>query len=218
MITEDKDMRDIIIKKYGLSASKDRVFPWMYGESLAYIAAFNKPLTRLDVQVIYDELKNRPQDTRDIVLIGNGAETGLTDEIANMKNRRAINKIRIIDIQQDGVITFHPAVADVDIVKHGKTADVKIRNYISPSIMARLQAKEESVFIKQIGDFRAQINYVLWDADYDGVCFNHNGGGDCPQKKTEFVGGEYIISLPHATAAIAVKIVDMLGEETLIVK
>ena len=213
---EDNDMRDIVIKKYGLTASRDRVFPWMYGESLATIAAFNKPLTRLDVQVIYDELKNRPQDIRDIVLIGNGSATGLADEIANMQKRRAINKIHIIDIQQDGVITFNPAAADVEIIKKGKTAEVKIRNYISPSIMARLQAENQDIFMKKIGDFRAQINYVLWDADYDGVCFG-NTGGDCPQKKTEFIGGDYKISLPHANATIAVKIVDMLGEETLII-
>ena len=109
-------------------------------------------------------------------------------------------------------------VIDMQMIKTDKTAAIKIGNYINPRLMARLQAATTDIFIKQIGDFRAQINYVLWDADYDGVCFNHNGGGDCPQKKTEFVGGEYIISLPHANATIAVKIVDMLGEETLIIK
>ena len=213
---KDNDMRDIVIKKYGLTASRDRVFPWMYGESLATIAAFNKPLTRDDVQIVDNEMKNRRQDERDVVLIGNGAKTGLAAEIAKLQKRRNINKIHIIDIQQDGIITFNPAFADVEIIKKGKTAEVKIRNYISLSIMARLQLKTEDAFMKKIGDFRAQINYVLWDADYDGVCFG-NTGGDCPQKKTEFIGGDYKISLPHANATIAVKIVDMLGEETLII-
>ena len=213
---EDNDMRDIVIKKYGLTASRDPVFPWMYGESLATIAAFNKPLTHDDVQIVDNEMKNRRQDERDVVLIGNGVKIGLAAEIAKLQKRRDINKIHIIDIQQDGVITFHPAEADVDIVKHGKTATIKIRHYISHSIMKRLHIQTEDAFMKKIGDFRAQINYVLWDADYDGVCFG-NTGGDCPQKKTEFIGGDYKISLPHANATIAVKIVDMLGEETLII-
>ena len=73
------------------------------------------------------------------------------------------------------------------------------------------------VLKKSITDFRAQIDRVLWDSDYDGNCFNIVGD-DTPEKKTDFIRGEYKITLPRAGAKLAVKIIDMMGEETIIVK
>lgn len=69
-------------------------------------------------------------------------------------------QIKIIDIQEEGVTTFAPAEADVQIVKRDKTAAIKIRDYISPSIMAKLNI-QAGVFAKHIIGFRAQIDYVL---------------------------------------------------------
>ena len=37
---------------------------------------------------------------------------------------------------------------------------------------------------------------------------------DVPEKKEDFVDGEYTVSLPRPDARVAVKIIDMLGEET----
>ena len=213
---KEKDLRDIIIEKYGLINIRDPFFSWMHGESLAYIAPLNKPLTCGDVQLINEELKKRPDEERNIMLFGNGSETGLAKVVAEKQKHRPINKIQIIDIQQEGLTTFSPAQADITITKKSKTASVKITDYISPSIMAKLN-QEEGVFKKSITDFRAQIDRVLWDSDYDGNCFNIVGD-DTPEKKTDFIRGEYKITLPRAGAKLAVKIIDMLGEETIIVK
>ena len=117
---------------------------------------------------------------------------------------------------QEGLKTFAPAVADVQIGKRGKIASIKIADYISPSIMAKLNL-QEGVFAKKISDFRAQIDRVLWDSDYDGECFNV-AGQDAPEKKTDLIRGEYEIKLPRTNAKIALKIIDIPGEETLIVK
>ena len=38
---------------------------------------------------------------------------------------------------------------------------------------------------------------------------------DLPTKKTDFIKGEYELTLPCADAKVAVKIVDMLGEEVI---
>ena len=213
---KEKDRRDIIIQKYGLINIRDPFFLWSYGESLAYIAPLNKPLTRGDVQLIDEELKKRPDEERNITLFGNGSETGLAKIVAEKQKHRPINKIQIIDIQQEGLTTFSPAQTDITITKKGKTVSVKIVDYISPSIMAKLN-QEEGVFKKSITNFRAQIDRVLWDSDYDGNCFNIVGD-DTPEKKTDFIRGEYKITLPRAGAKLAVKIIDMLGEETIIVK
>ncbi len=39
---------------------------------------------------------------------------------------------------------------------------------------------------------------------------------DLPRKKTDFIKGEYTLALPRADARVAVKIVDMLGEEVFL--
>ena len=52
------------------------------------------------------------------------------------------------------------------------------------------------------------------DPAYDGKVFNM-ALSDVPEKKTELVAGRYELPAPSGTSTVAVKIVDMLGEEVL---
>ena len=209
-------LKRLIVSKYGIQTDrKDLFFDGTIGGQLAKVIDLNKPLTQLDIQVIKDEIAdNRPDETRDITVFCNGSELGIIDELA--KEKKPINKITIHDIQQDGMITHQPAEAEVRIMKKGKRATVKINHYISPTILARLDV-DRTVFDEQIDDFRAQIDCVLFDTDYNGKRFNIVDS-DLPAKKADLVKGEYDLTLPRAGAKVAVKIVDMLGEETLIIK
>ena len=206
-------LKKIIISKYGIQKNNgDLFFDGTVGGKVAKIVDLNRPLNRLDIQIIKDEIAhNRPDETRDIAVFCNGSEMGILDEIAREKN--PINKIAICDIQQDGVITDRPAEADVQIARKGKRATVKIIDYISPSILARLEI-DRTIFNEQIDDFRAQIDCVLIDTDYNGEHFDI-AESDLPKKKTDFIKGEYELALPRAAAKVAVKIVDMLGEEVV---
>ncbi len=206
-------LEKIIISKYGIQKnSGDLFFDGTVGDELAKIVDLNRPLNRLDIQIIRDEIaQNRPDETRDIAVFCNGSEMGIIAELAREKN--PINKIAVRDIQQDGVITNRPAEADVQIAKKGKRATVKIIDYISPAILARLEI-DRTIFNEQIDDFRAQIDCVLIDTDYNGEHFDI-AASDLPKKKTDFIKGEYELTLPRAAANVAVKIVDMLGEEVV---
>lgn len=64
-------------------------------------------------------------------------------------------------------------------------------------------------------DFRAQNDCVLIDTDYIGEHFEIVEF-DVPERKDDFVEGEYTVTLPRQEARVAVKIIDMLGEETVI--
>jgi len=57
---------------------------------------------------------------------------------------------------------------------------------------------------------------VLIDSNYNGNSFNITLS-DVPEKKKDFVIGEYEIELSSPAAKVAVKIIDMLGEEYLFV-
>jgi len=62
------------------------------------------------------------------------------------------------------------------------------------------------------------IDVVLIDNNYNGKVFNI-ALSDVPEKKNDLVKGKYEIELPKKKEpTIAVKIIDMLGEELLITK
>ncbi|MGR3914838.1 MAG: site-specific DNA-methyltransferase [Gammaproteobacteria bacterium] len=215
-MANEAELKKLIIAKYGIRRENgDLFFAGTVGGELAKIVALNKPLTRLDIQHIKDEIaQNRPDETRGVTVFCSGCELSLIDELAAEKS--PINKITVRDIQQDGMHTHVPAEADVRIAKKGAAAHVEIRNYISHTILARMEI-ERNAFGAQIDDFRAQIDYVHIDTDYDGAHFRIVKS-DLPAKKTDMIKGEYELILPRAGAKIAVKIVDMLGEESIIEK
>ena len=208
--------KKIIISKYGIQKDNgDLFFDGVVDGKLAKIIDMNRPLNRLDIQIIKDEIaQNRPEEIRDIVVFCNGAELGVVAELAQEKS--PINRIRVCDIQEDGVIAERPAEAEVRIHKQGKKALVEIVDYISPSILARLEV-DRTLFEEQVGDYRAQIDCVLMDTDYDGKCFRI-AESDLPKRKTDLIKGKYELRLPRVGAKVAVKIVDMLGEEFIAAK
>ncbi len=209
-------LKRIIISKYGVQTDrKDLFFDGIVSGQLAKIIDLDRPLTRLDIQIVKDEIaNNRPDETRDITIFCNGSELEIINELG--KEKSPINKITIRDIQQDGMITNQPAQAEVKITKKNKKASVKITEYISPSILARMNI-DRTLFDARIDDFRAQIDCVLLDNDYDGKHFNIVAS-DLPKKRTDFIKGEYELPLPRAGAKVAVKIVDMLGEELIFIQ
>ena len=108
---------------------------------------------------------------------------------------------------------FSPAEAEVEFEQQGNTIHVHIKDYISPTLLHRL-ALDRSVFDEQIKDFRAQIDCVMIDSNYDGKVFRITEQ-DIPYKKDDFIKARYSIKIPHAKAHVAVKIIDMLGDEVL---
>jgi len=214
---DDNTLRRIVFEKYGIEKlATDVFFDGLLGQKLVKILAFNKPLTKLDLQLLKDELSLRTEEERDILLICSGAELGMDEEIARYNRLRPINKIEKRDIQRDGIIAFEAAQADVTISKQDKKAIVVINDYLSPTILKRMEL-DRTVFDEKLGDFRSQIDVVLLDTNYDGKTFNICFS-DIPARKKDLVVGRYELEITSREQRIAVKIIDMLGEETLIVE
>ena len=210
------ELKNIVISKYGVETDrKAAFFDGTLNGTLVKIADLTKPLTRLDIQLIKDELQNRPDETRNIMVLCNGSEVGIQEELDRDNRIHPINKIIVQDIQRDGVTTYSPAEAEVDFKKKGQNVTITIVDYISPTILARLEIDRTELFDEHIDDFRAQIDCILIDTDYTGEHFTIVES-DMPEKKENFVEGEYTVSLPRPGARVAVKIIDMLGEETVV--
>jgi hypothetical protein len=61
------------------------------------------------------------------------------------------------------------------------------------------------------------VDSVLIDPAYDGQAFSL-ALADVPEKKDDLVSGAYELPAPEGETIVAVKIVDMLGEEVLVTK
>lgn len=214
---DDSTIKRIIFEKYGIEKLKtDSFFDGMLGKKLVKIVDFNKPLTKLDLQLVKDELDLRKDEERDILIICSGSELDIDEEIARHNKLRPMNRIDYRDIQKDGIMAFDRAQAEVEIVKKDGKGIVVIKDYFSPTILKRLDL-DRTIFDEQIKDFRAQIDVVLIDTGYNGKTFNICIS-DVPEKKKDFVKAKYEFGLKGKKHKIAVKIIDMMGEEVLIVE
>ena len=211
------ERRDIVIKKYGVQTDRQEAFfDGTLDGTLVKIIDLTKPLTPLDIQTIKDELENRPDESRNITVFCYGINSSIQAELKAENRRRAVNKIFVRDIGSEGVTTFEPASAEVNFERDGDSVKITIADYISPTILARMDI-DRTIFDEQINDFRAQIDCVQIDTDYTGEHFKI-AESDVPKKKEDFVEGEYTVSLSRPDARVAVKIIDMLGEETTVIE
>jgi hypothetical protein len=210
---------ELAIQHIGIQRVRtDRFFDGYLGKTLVKIIDFNHPLTLLDLQLIQDELEKRPNEDRDITIVCLGKELVVDPWVEEWNKKHPVNKIKIIELKTDkkyGNFLIHKsAEAKVKVKRIAKNkASVEIQNFISPTIVERLNI-DNKLFKVKIPDFRSMIDTVLIDTNYNNNNFNIIYS-DVPEKKTDLVEGKYEIEIPTDKAKIAVKIIDMLGEEVL---
>jgi len=177
-------------------------------------------LTLLDLQLLQDELKKRPTEDRDITIVCLGKELAVDPWIEEWNKKHPVNKIKVIELKTDkkyGSFLIHkPAEAKINIIRKNSKAIIEIQNFISPTIIERLNI-DNKLFKVKIPDFRSMIDCLLIDNNYDGNTF-HIVYSDVPEKKNDLVKGRYEIETPKEKTNVAVKVVDMLGEEVLFVE
>jgi adenine-specific DNA-methyltransferase len=201
----------------------DAYFDGILGKGLVKIVPFTHPLSPLDLDELQRELKARPDEDRDIVLICLGVELAAQSWLEDWNRHRETgvpNRVDVIELRTDpkyaGFIKHDPATARVTIARRNNTLKIKIEDFISPTIIKRLDM-EQSLFKARIKDWRSQVDCIMIDTDFDGQVFNA-ALSDAPAKKSDLVSGEYELAAPAQEAEVAVRIIDMLGEEVLVVK
>ena len=210
----DLERRNIVIKKCGVQINKqEQFFDGTLDGTLVKIVDLTKPFTHLDFQHIKDQLGIRADEKRNITVFCYGSESSLRNVIDEWNRSPRINKIIVREIGSEGITTFEPAQAKVDFKREGQSVTITIADYISPTICDRLDL-DRTIFDEHIEDFRAQIDCVLIDTDYKGEHFTIVES-DVPKNKEDFIEAEYMVPIPRSDARVAVKIIDMLGEETI---
>jgi len=199
----------------------DRYFDGTLGKKLVKIVPFNHPLTLLDLEEIKGELGARPGEDRDVAMVCLGKELAADGWIADWNRLRRgqerINRIDPIELRSDpkyGKFLEHqPARARVKVIRKDDKAIIDVQDFISPSIVERLQT-QAGILQPRIDDWRAMVDCILIDPDYDGQVFRI-GLADIPERKADLVAGRYEIPVGGNQPTVAVKVIDMLGEEVL---
>lgn len=115
-------------------------------------------------------------------------------------------------------IQHEPAYAKVKIIRKQDKLAVEIEDFTSPTILERL-SQQAGLLQPKIDDWRAMVDCVRIDPAYDGQVFTVAVAlADVPEKKTDLVAGHYELPAPNGTTTVAVKLIDMLGEEVLTVR
>ncbi len=200
----------------------DGFFDGTLGRSLVRIIPFNHPLSPLDLEEIRRELDARPDEDRPVKVVCLGAEVGARAWVEEWNRLRkgagAVNRIEVIELRTDeryGKLLKHqPAVARVKVSRTKKQLVVEIRDFVSPSIMERLE-RQGGIVQPEIEDWRWVVDCVLIDTDFNGTVFNVVLA-DIPEKKTDLVNGRYELPAAKTDGTVAVKVIDMLGEEVLV--
>jgi DNA modification methylase len=206
----------------GLARTRvDGYFDGTLGRSLAKIIPFGRPLTPIDLEELRRELEARPEEDRPVTIVCLGmemaAQTWVDEWNALRRGADAVNKIRIVELRTDpkygGFLKHEPAQARVRVLRHDGRVEVEIVDFVSQSIVQRLN-QQEGVLAPRIDDWRAMVDCVMIDPAFDGNVFNV-ALTDVPERKTDFVRGRYELAAPPGPTTVAVKIIDMLGEEVV---
>ena len=204
-----------------LGITRTRTDPYFDGTRaslLVKIIPLNHPLTPLDLEALRTELKNRPEEERDILVVSLGQEHKAREWVAQYNHNRPVNKIHLTELRTDrkagGFIKHEPMSVQAHLQREDDKLIVRIDDVVSPSIIARLDL-QESIFRASIPDWRAVVDCVLIDTQHNGDIFNVTLA-DVPARKQDLVAGRYELPAPPAGAAVAVKVIDMLGEECVV--
>lgn len=200
----------------------DSFFEGTQGGRLVKIVPFNHPLTPLDLESVRNELKTRPNEERDVMVVCLGWQHDARAWVETYNRNRPINKLHVVELRTDrklgGIIKHEPLTAQVSATRTGEGANaqlvVEVHDVVSPTIMQRLNL-EQGVFRAQITDWRAVVDCILIDTQYDGHVFNV-ALADVPERKQDLVNGRYELPAPPTSSTVAVKIIDMLGEELIV--
>ena len=210
---------ELVAQHLGITRMRtDTYFDGTCGQQLAKLVPLNHPLSLLDCEGLRLELASRPQEERDVMLVCLGIEQAAQEWVALHNKNSPINKVQVVELRTDrragGVIRHEPMSAQVSAVRKGGKLVVTVSEVLSPTILERLRL-QDGVLRAEVDDWRAMVDCVLIDAQHDGQVFNLTLA-DVPERKQDLVSGRYELDPPPAGASIAVKIIDMLGEELVV--
>lgn len=224
------EAKEIVMDMYGIEPIKRSSFDGTLDNNFVKVMPLNRVLNKLDIKSVLKSIEDNidafiPKTTskaeeeiyeEGVIVIASGAELDAEDFLKK-ENKTGV-KVIIRDILNDkkNLIFKKKPEAKIEVTVKDSKLSVAIKEFYSPILMRKLELENEKVIDKKdkarVEDFRQIIDSVAIDVDYEGKLFNAEII-DLPSKK-ELIKTEYSYIYPKkGKNTVAVKIVDVLGEE-----
>jgi Adenine specific DNA methylase Mod len=222
------EAKEIIIEMYGVEPIKRSYFDGLLDNNFVKIMPLNRVLNKLDIKTVIKNTEDKIGDftakktskaseetfEEGVLVICSGVEIDITDFLKKENKTGVKIEVRDILTNKQNLIFKQKPEAKIKLSKKGAKATLKIEEFFSPILIRKLELENKKTlkddYKAKIKDFRQTIDSVAIDIDYNGKLFNA-AIMDLPNKK-EVIRGEYEFDY-KGKGEIAIKIVDVLGEE-----
>jgi hypothetical protein len=213
-------------------------FDGTLGPDYVKIISPNRVLSKMDIVQVIDAIKkNKSLFTaktvskqkeaifeNKVIVICSGAELDVRDFTKKENNTGVAIEIRDIQIDKKELDFKKPTEASILYSTKGNTLTIDVKDYYSPLLMKRLELENEGRLSAKervnVFDYRQAIEHIVIDVNYGegqkkskDIAFNAEAFLH-KAKKNELVDVSYTHTYEKkGTYTVAVKIVDVLGEE-----
>lgn len=224
------EAKEIVMEMYGVEPIKRSYFDGVLDTSYVKVMPMNRVLNKLDIKTLLKNVNDKIADftvkrksksgeavyDEGVLVICSGMDLEVADYLKK-ENKTGV-KIDVRDITTDkkNLVFKQPPEAHVEVKAKDKKLSVSLKEFYSPILMRKLEIENGKTLKKEyqakVEDFRQIIDSVAIDVDYSGNLFNAEIM-DLPSKR-ELIKADY--SWEYAKKGkytVAVKIVDVLGEE-----
>lgn len=224
------EAKEIVMEMYGVEPIKRSYFDGVLDTSYVKIMPMNRVLNKLDIKTLLKNINDKLADftvkkksksgepvyDEGVLVVCSGMELDVADYLKK-ENKTGV-KIDVRDITTDkkNLIFKKKPEASIEVKAKEKALSVVIKEFYSPILMRKLEIENSKAVKKEyqakVEDFRQIIDSVAIDVDYNGDLFNAEIM-DLPTKR-ELIKAKYTWEYPKkGKYTVAVKIVDVLGEE-----
>lgn len=224
------EAKEIVLEMYGVEEIKRSYFDGVLDTSFVKVMPMNRVLNKLDIKTLLKNVSDKlvdftikkksksgePVYDEGVLIVCSGMELDVSDYLKK-ENKTGV-KIEVRDIATDkkNLVFKKPPEAKLEVRAKDKKLSVSLKEFYSPILMRKLEIENSKVVKKEyqakVEDFRQIIDSVAIDVDYTGDLFNAEII-DLPAKR-ELIKADYSWEYnKKGKYNIAVKIIDVLGEE-----
>jgi adenine-specific DNA-methyltransferase len=224
------EAKDIIMEMYGVERIRSSHFDGVLDNHFVKVMPINRVCTKKDIDDVLKGIKDSIDDFKvksksrqsesiyeqGVMVFCSGMELDTHDYLKKQDRHGVDIYMRDILLDKQTLIFKQKPEAEIDVKAGTKKATLTIEDFISPILMRKLDIENEKALKKEsrakVEDYKQIIDSVAIDIDYDGKLFNAEII-DVPAKN-ELIEGSYELEYEKAGKnTIAIKIVDVLGEE-----
>lgn len=224
------EAKEIVMDVYGVDPIKQSYFDGMLDNNFVKVLPLNRVLNKHDITLLLKNINDsidgftvKPSTAtgehlyeEGVVVICSGVELDAEDFLKKQNGTGVPISIKNILRDKQNLVFKQKPEAEIKLSVDGKKLTVEVVDFYSPILMRRLELENKKVIDSstqaKVEDFHQIIDSVAIDIDYNGELFNAEIM-DLPDKKSVIAAKYEHEYSSEGKKKIAIKIVDVLGEE-----